>query len=186
MIEQLKSDRVAQVLLGVTMAVACAGCLALGGVAAMLAGENTPPPPVAAEVVPAAADLTATATALPEPATPTSASPATAKAAADDGPLVLFEFEAEGEAVSENFTGPACLKAVFKYEVEASPRTGAASLILRLFKKGNNEQYILLANEVDETPVLSGEKLQPLLGGEYFLAGENTDEPWRVVVECHD
>jgi hypothetical protein len=33
---------------------------------------------------------------------------------------------------------------------------------------------------------LSGSALQPLSGGEYYFSTENTDQPWRIRVECQD
>lgn len=95
-----------------------------------------------------------------------------------------MEHSAIGGTVSDNFTLSACQKTVFNYSVQASD-TGYASLILKLNKVGEDREMSLV-NDMEETPQMTGQVLQPLLGGDYFFTSENTNEPWQMIIECHD
>jgi len=99
-------------------------------------------------------------------------------------PVALLEYGASGNTVSENFTLPECQKAVFSYDVQPGAG-GYASLILKLNRVGGEGRAITLVNEMVEGP-MGGQVFQPLLGGNYYFASENTDEPWQITVECHD
>jgi hypothetical protein len=131
----------------------------------------TPPP---------AADSVSEATATPVPP-PT---PTPVPEPVYQEPVVFLEYSAVGENVSDNFTLPACQKAVFSYSVQSSD-IGYASLILK-FNKVGDDRDVSLVNQMEETPQMVGQVLQPLTGGEYYFSSENTDEPWQVVLECHD
>ncbi len=101
-------------------------------------------------------------------------------------PVVLAELDGIGNTVTDNYEFPRCGKAVFYWEVEPNAY-GSASIIINLHNV-DADREILLVNEFssDVVGVHSGSALQPLKGGEYFFSTENTDEPWRVRVECQD
>jgi hypothetical protein len=54
-----------------------------------------------------------------------------------------------------------------------------------LNKIGENRN-VSLVSEIEETPQMVGQVLQPLTGGEYYFSSENTDESWSIVLECQD
>jgi hypothetical protein len=101
-------------------------------------------------------------------------------------PIVLAELDGVGNQVTDNYEFPPCGKAVFYWEVEPGSY-GAASIIIHLHNV-EADDGVSIVNEFssDIIGVLSGSALQPLIGGEYFFSTENTDEPWRIRVECQD
>ncbi len=101
-------------------------------------------------------------------------------------PVVLAELDGTGNTVSDNYEFPPCGKAVFYWEVDPSAY-GSAAIIIHLHNV-DADREMSLVNEFsgDVVGVLSGSALQPLVGGEYFFSTENTDEPWRIRVECQD
>jgi len=135
----------------------------------------TPPP---------AAETASEATVTPEPTATLEPTATPVPPPTYQEPITLLEYSAAGESVSDNFTLPGCQKAVFSYSVQGSD-IGYASLILKLNKVGEDRD-IALANDMEETPQMVGQVLQPLTGGEYYFSSENTDEPWQVVLECYD
>lgn len=141
-------------------------------------------PDTKSEVIPTATPLPAPATLTPAPEPPTSTPEPPTPAPAYQQSVILLEYSAVGEAVSDNFTLPACQKAVFNYSVQSSD-IGYASISLKLNKVGK-EGDISLVNDMEETPQMTGQVLQVLTGGDYYFSSENTDEPWRITLECHD
>jgi hypothetical protein len=92
----------------------------------------------------------------------------------------------EGNAVTANYSLPACDKSVFVWGVEPNDG-GTAAIIVHLCKVGE-ERCVSIANEmeVDLSELLTGETLQGLSGGLYFLTTENLTGPWSVRWECRD
>jgi len=88
--------------------------------------------------------------------------------------------------VTDNYSWPACEKAVFTWRAEARP-SGMVSLAVKLYRIGD-EDWALIANDVafDQPDGLTGQTLEPLEGGEYYFAIENTAAPWSILVECQD
>jgi len=101
-------------------------------------------------------------------------------------PDVLAEIEGVGGVVTDNFEWPQCQKAVF-YWTSLPGDVGAASLIATLYNVTAGLDTPLV-NEfaMNVSDSLSGAVLQPLQGGEYYIATENTEEQWTVRVECQD
>jgi hypothetical protein len=101
-------------------------------------------------------------------------------------PLELVTFQGSGETVTENFDAPMCRKTVFFWSVEPN-QYGAASLMVYLAKQGVAEPRLMI-NELglDASTPLTGETLQPLSGGTYYLSIENLSGPWEVRGVCLD
>lgn len=89
-----------------------------------------------------------------------------------------------GSVVTDNYTLTACNKSIFNWSVEPNS-SGVASLILTLCSL---EECSTIVNEFkqDMTSALTGQALQGLKGGDYFLYSENTQQPWSVTWECKD
>jgi len=155
--------------------------------------EVTPQDSVAPANQPPAEEATATAT-PPPPAEPTPTSPPPSPTPAPEPtvptysePVVLAEVEGIGGTVTDNFEWPECQKPVFYWTV-SSTTYGSASLIVYLHKRGAEQEASLVNEFAMNVPAegLSGSALQPLSGGEYYFSTENTDQPWRIRVECQD
>lgn len=126
-------------------------------------------------------------TAVPTDVPPTEIPPTEVPEAEYKEPVVLLEFEGEGEIVTDNYEFPPCFKTVFYWTASAGAY-GSASLILRLHNV-ETERDMTLVNEFGmdtSSGGISGSALQPLVGGEYFFSSENTDEPWALQVVCED
>jgi hypothetical protein len=121
-------------------------------------------------------------TSTPEPPTNTPEPPEPAY----NEPVTLLELDGIGEAVTDNYELPRCLKAIFYWTV--SPNSyGSASLILKLHNIETGRDMTLVNEfEMDLPEDLDGASLQPLAGGEYFFSSDNTDEAWTVRLECQD
>ena len=100
-------------------------------------------------------------------------------------PVTLEEIEGIGETVTDNYEWPACRKAVFHWVAQANSH-GSASLIIHLHKVGADREVYLVNEFGSDVDEITGSVYQPLLGGEYYLSSENTDEPWSVRLECQD
>jgi len=141
---------------------------------ALACGKSGAPAADVATPAPPPAD-----TPLPPP--PTDTPPA---APAYLEPVLLADLQGTGQAVTDTYPWPACQKAVFAWHVAANS-AGAASLIAHLHK-GDDQLTIINAFAMDVPGGLDGATLQPLAGGEYYLATENTDAAWSIRVECQD
>ena len=101
-------------------------------------------------------------------------------------PVTLLEFDGVGETITDNYELPACDKAVF-FWAAAPTDIGTASLILHLHKVGEDRAPTIVNEfDMDVPEGISGATLQPLNGGEYYFASENTDQSWSIRVECQD
>jgi hypothetical protein len=95
-----------------------------------------------------------------------------------------MNIQATGMFVSDNYELPKCNKSIFNWSVEPNSN-GTASLILYLCSL---TECNTLVNEIkmDLSSALTGQALQPLSGGVYFIGSENTQQPWSVTWECKD
>ncbi len=101
-------------------------------------------------------------------------------------PLVFVEFEGSTETVTDNFDAPPCQKAVFVWSVEPSQYDNAG-LIIDLYRKGaDSGRGLVNAFEAGATGPMTGESLQPLLGGSYYLSVESITGPWKMKGVCLD
>ena len=94
--------------------------------------------------------------------------------------------EGSGLFVSHNYTLPRCSKSVFEWRIIPDDR-GTASLILRLLTVGGTWPA-LLVNELAFNAVepVTGESLEPLSGGVYYVTTQNVNGAWSVRWECRD
>ncbi len=158
-------------------------------VVSLACGKSSPLEP--AQPLPAAKNTSA-AINTPVPDAPPTSTPQpteipTATQPAYSEPVLLAEIKGSGKTVTDNVSLPACGKAVFFWKVAPSS-FGAASLILTMYKKGSQSDT-LLVNDMMMDPGangMNGSTLQPLSGGEYYFASENTTEAWSLRVECQD
>ena len=98
-----------------------------------------------------------------------------------------LDLQGTGNIVTDNYELPACNKSVFVWSTEPGV-SGTASLIVYLCKAGEGS-CTNLVNEfgMELTEPLEGEALNPLSGGNYFLATQNTSgNPWSIRLECRD
>ena len=168
------------------------GLVILLVVASILACGETAPPAKEATVAPtepppieATEPPEAEPTDVPEP-TDTPVPTNTPEPVYTD-PVVLAEIEGVGESVTDNFEWPGCQKAVF-YWTSFPSSYGTASLIVHLHNVETGRDMSLVnefAMDVSGDGI-SGAALQPLVGGKYYFATENTDEAWALRVECQD
>jgi len=95
-----------------------------------------------------------------------------------------MNIQATGGFVTGNYSLPACNKSIFNWSVEPS-NYGTTSLILALC---NMKECETIVNEMkmDMTSAMTGQALQAVQGGDYFLVSENTQQPWSVNWECKD
>lgn len=92
-------------------------------------------------------------------------------------PIVFLDIEGYGEQVTENFAFPRCNKAVFSWTAD---RYGF--LIVHLYNVDADGGIYLINGSGG-----SGEVLQSLKGGTYYLATENADrENWTIRGDCLD
>lgn len=164
----------------------------------MLLGCGTPSTP-AQPANTAAPEATAVPTAIPATVPPTATStpkptliPMPTKTATPEPtprpttPSVLAVISGTGGLVTDNFDLPQCNKAIFAWTAQASNH-GTASLIVKLYNvAAGTERSVINEFATDLEGDLVGMELQPLKGGTYYLASENTDLPWEVRIECHD
>jgi hypothetical protein len=112
MIEQLKQDRMAQILLAITVIVACVGFFLVGGVLIVVLGDNnadespvvaqSPPTelPVPTQTATQVVEATDTVTPTPKPPTPEPTTPPTPTLPPPSDyqePFILLEYSAVGE-----------------------------------------------------------------------------------------
>lgn len=89
-----------------------------------------------------------------------------------------------GNQVSANYELPACQKSVFHWQVEPG-QLGAAALILDLC--GAECRNIANEMEMDLTEPMTGDSLQSVDAGNYFLTTQNANgNKWRITWECKD
>ena len=101
-------------------------------------------------------------------------------------PVVFAEFEGSTETVTDSFDAPSCQKAAFFWSVSPSDY-GSAALIVHLHKEGADSSRTLVnALEMDVNSPLTGEAVQPLLGGSYYVSTENITGDWMVRGVCLD
>jgi len=126
------------------------------------------------------------ATDTPEP-TRTPLTPSATPAPTYSQPLVLAEVEGTGEVVTDNYEFPKCQKAVF-YWTAYPTSYGSASLILKLFNVTTGQEMSIVNEFAMDvlSESLAGSAIQALAGGKYYFATENTDQPWKLRVECQD
>jgi hypothetical protein len=96
-----------------------------------------------------------------------------------------LDLQDSGNMVTGNYELHQCQKSVFQWSTEPDD-TGMASLIMYLC---GADDCVTLVNEfdMDLSTSMTGEALQALSGGSYFLVIENTGgRPWRVHWECRD
>jgi len=125
-------------------------------------------------------------TSTPEPTRPPPTPSATA-APAYRQPVALAEVKGTGKVVTDNYELPKCTKVVFFWTVFPSSY-GSASLIAKLYNVATGEEMSIINEFAMDVPSegLSGSVIQALAGGKYYFATENTDQAWRLRVECQD
>ncbi|MCA9900632.1 MAG: hypothetical protein KDK05_00545 [Candidatus Competibacteraceae bacterium] len=92
-------------------------------------------------------------------------------------PAQFFTLEGAGDVVSDNYDWQPCQKAVFSWEA-----MGQDNIIIRLWKT-TADNNVLLVNEISPA---SGEVLQPLSGGTYWITVTGPAEGWGITAECQD
>jgi hypothetical protein len=94
-----------------------------------------------------------------------------------------MNIQGTGTIVTDFYTLHSCTKSVFNYSVE--PSSGTASLILALCSR---TECNTIVNEfkMDLSGSMTGQALQRVDDGDYFLISENTTKPWTVTWECKD
>jgi len=96
-----------------------------------------------------------------------------------------LDLQGAGNMVTGNYELHQCQKSIFAWSTEPDSY-GTASLIMYLC---GADDRVKLVNEfgMDLSEALTGEALQALSGGNYFLVVENTSgRPWGVRWECKD
>ena len=137
------------------------------------------PPPIDTPTVDAPPSPPPTETLPPPPPTDT-------PAPVYRDPVILFEVSGVGAQVTENYWVTGCNKAVFYWSAQASD-IGTASLIAVLHSVATGEERTIVNDfAMDLTGDLTGAALQPLADGQYFISTENTDQAWRIRLECQD
>ena len=92
-------------------------------------------------------------------------------------PVQFISLDGSGNIVSDNYDLQPCQKAVFSWVAE-----GKDNMIVFLWKVGVDENRLLI-NEIGPG---SGEALQSLSGGTYWLTVEGPSDGWTVTAECRD
>lgn len=93
-----------------------------------------------------------------------------------------------GISVTANFELPKCQKSIFAWSASPS-KYGSAAIIVYLVKVGAEVKAANLVNEfaADRTEPLTGEAVQALSGGLYYLTITNTGgRDWQVTWQCRD
>ena len=93
-------------------------------------------------------------------------------------PKIFLSVEGQGYLVTENYSWTKCGKAVFAWKDE-----GFGRITIRLFKAGEDKPIYILSNE--ELPS-TGETVQPIDTGTYFLAIRGSLVGWSLTGECRD
>ena len=91
-------------------------------------------------------------------------------------PAEFLTVAGSGNHVTDNFDWQACNKAVFGYEA-----TGSSNLFVYIWKVGATDNRLL----INDIAPASGEVLQPLSGGTYWLDITATGE-WSISGICED
>jgi hypothetical protein len=95
-----------------------------------------------------------------------------------------IDLDATGNIVTQNYSLPACHKSVFDWTA-ARGSGGSAALILSLC--GNDCVTIVNEFQMDLAEDMTGQSLQPVDGGIYYLVSENTGgRAWGVHWTCGD
>ena len=92
-------------------------------------------------------------------------------------PTQFVTLEGSGNIVTDNYDLEQCQKAVFSWTA-----IGSGNMIVRLWKVGVDDSR-LLVNEIGPD---SGEVLQGLSGGTYWLTVDGPSEGWSIIGECRD
>ena len=92
-------------------------------------------------------------------------------------PTQFVNLEGTGDSVSDNFEVQECQKAVFSWTA-----VGQSNFIVYLWKVGIDDNRLL----VNEIAPSSGETLQPLTGGTYWLTIDSPTESWSITAECRE
>lgn len=92
-------------------------------------------------------------------------------------PQTFLELSGEGDLVTDNFDWGPCQKAVFVWDAP-----GTRNFIVHLWNT-TAERPAGLVNEIAPD---SGEVLQPLAGGSYYLEIQATNTTWTITGECRD
>jgi hypothetical protein len=96
-----------------------------------------------------------------------------------------INIQATGGTATDNYTLSACNKSIFNWSVDPNS-SGSASLILALCDLKKNCETIVNEFKMDMTSPLTGQALQSVKAGDYFLVSENTSQSWNVTWECKD
>jgi hypothetical protein len=102
-------------------------------------------------------------------------------------PLVLLEVSGMGKTVTNHYRLPKCWKAVYYWSVSPNSN-GTVSFTINLHRPTTTDSVTLiniLAIDM-RSEKLSGSALKELIGGEYYFSIENTDEAWKIRLECQD
>jgi hypothetical protein len=95
-----------------------------------------------------------------------------------------IDIEATGNIVTANYTLPACRKSIFEWSAAPSS-SGTGALILKLC--GNRCVTIVNEFKMDLSQDMTGQSLEAVDGGIYYLVSENTGErSWTVNWTCGD
>lgn len=97
-----------------------------------------------------------------------------------------IDVSGDRDTVTCNYTLPQCSKSVFVWS--SAPReSGFAALIVTFYKvAGGWPDLLVNALEVDATEPMTGEALEPVTPGVYYLEIYNTTGHWTVRWECRD
>jgi len=96
-----------------------------------------------------------------------------------------IDLQGTAETVSDNFELDKCGWATFLWSVE--PDDGLAQFTVRLHKVGFDSSHRLINEmEFDVPRTLTGEVLNAVASGVYFLTVEEPTGPWSVRYECRD
>ena len=92
-------------------------------------------------------------------------------------PKTFLDLNGDGDTITDNYEWGACEKAVFVWE-----STGSGNIVAYLHKPGA-ERGALIVNGVSPD---SGETLQPLSGGTYYVEVSARSSAWAITGECRD
>jgi hypothetical protein len=97
-----------------------------------------------------------------------------------------IDLSGEGQIVSGNFILEECQKSVFVWSVEPSSSGFAQLGVGFVDAQAHQGGYLVNEMEMDVTGALSGETLEPVSGGVYFVYVESASGPWTLRWECRD
>jgi hypothetical protein len=95
-----------------------------------------------------------------------------------------IDLQVTGNIVTDNYTLSACQKSIFSWSVEPDSNK-YASLMIDLCDQ-NECNNLVMGFQQDTTSQLTGDAVQSVKAGDYFLVSTNSNQPWTVKWECKD